>query len=253
MEEVNIVVGLHSIGEVLKNRIDDVFKIVCTKDGLDELLKVNKINKNILREIKIEMLSSHKIQEHAKEDYKQFDYFYSRVPSQIYAMVRPLEEKGPDFLYNYIDSCDDVKLIALDQVTDINNGAAILRTASFYGVHSVIIGQKGSFKMTPSFFRIASGATEYVNIIVVNNLSKTLTKLIEKDVTVIGLSEHSNIELDSKSKRTCLVLGSEDKGLSNAVSRVVQKTLCLTPFGKTQSLNVSVASAVAMERVFSIK
>jgi 23S rRNA (guanosine2251-2'-O)-methyltransferase len=112
---------------------------------------------------------------------------------------------------------------------------------------------KGNFGMGPNFSRIASGATEHVQIVKCSSLPKILTKLIELNVEVIGLSEHAtDTNLNIKdAKATCLVLGAEDEGMSNAVSRVVEKTIALKPLGRIKSLNVSVAAAVAMEKIFS--
>ncbi len=55
--------------------------------------------------------------------------------------------------------------VRLDQITDVHNAAAIMRSAAFYGVDCVLISQKGNFGMGPNFARIASGALEYVKII----------------------------------------------------------------------------------------
>jgi 23S rRNA (guanosine2251-2'-O)-methyltransferase len=48
----------------------------------------------------------------------------------------------------------------------------------------------------------------------------------------------------------CLVLGAEDKGLSSAVTRIMDDMVALIPSGPIKSLNVSVAAAIAMDRIF---
>ena len=45
-------------------------------------------------------------------------------------------------------------------------------------------------------------------------------------------------------------MGAEDVGLSNAVGRSVEHTVAFKPQGAIKSLNVSVASALAMESFF---
>ena len=140
----------------------------------------------------------------------------------------------------------------MDQVTDVHNGAAILRTASFFGVDCVLVAMKGNFGRSPTFSRIASGSIEHVKIIKVASLPKTLNKLKDKKVLCIGLSEHAGAELEpiNYDYSTCLVLGAEDVGLSNAVSRVLDKNVSLRARGEIKSLNVSVASAIAMEKIW---
>ena len=49
----------------------------------------------------------------------------------------------------------------------------------------------------------------------------------------------------------CLVLGSEEKGLSNATLRLLDRKVKFVAQGKIHSLNVSIASAIAMEHFFS--
>src|SRR5690606_2934985 len=120
---------------------------------------------------------------------------------------------------------------ALDQITDVHNGAAIMRTASFYGVTGILVPSEKSFGLTPSFYRIASGATEYLNIIRVNSLSRAVGQLNEAGFLTVGLSEHSSENLNEKDLRAeskiCLLLGAEETGLSNAVMRLVQKNLSI--------------------------
>jgi 23S rRNA (guanosine2251-2'-O)-methyltransferase len=70
----------------------------------------------------------------------------------------------------------------------------------------------------------------------------------------LALSEHAKgsleDELHSNAKGICLVLGKEDVGISNAVLRVIPHHISLESMGDTQSLNVSIAAAITMERCF---
>ena len=112
---------------------------------------------------------------------------------------------------------------------------------------------KNNFGHTPSFSRIASGGLEHVKIVKCASLPKFITKLQKSGVRCFGLSEHASEELkDSEiGEKNCLILGAEDVGLSNAVTRILDKTLSLKALGNTKSLNVSVAAALAMDKVFN--
>jgi len=72
-------------------------------------------------------------------------------------------------------------------------------------------------------------------------------------VQVIGFSEHADSEMNSlhNNGSRCLVMGAEDVGLSNAVSRCVTNTVAFKSQGEIESLNVSVASALAMQAGFT--
>jgi 23S rRNA (guanosine2251-2'-O)-methyltransferase len=249
--EFDLIFGLHSIAAALTNKGRHHIKLVATDEGLQELIRKHNVNPKNLN-VKVEMLASHALQESAKRICAEMDFEFYRVPSQIFLLSSPLETYAiQDFLKN-----PNARLIALDQITDVHNGAAILRSACFYGVTGVIIPSEKSFGLTPSFYRIASGATEYVNLIRANSLSKAVGQMNEAGFLTVGLSEHSSenmTPMDLRAqKKICLLLGAEETGLSNAVARLVQKNLSLPSQGEIKSLNVASAAAIAMEKCFGI-
>lgn len=248
----DMIVGIHSIAEALKNPHRQVFEIVCTDEGFHEFKKRSGLRDSDIPLNKVRWLEGHALQEEAKKIYRDLDLEFQRVPSGIYMLVSPVEILEPTWIYQQLESRIPLKILALDQVTDAHNGAAIMRTAAFYGVDAILISAKGNFGIGPGFSRIASGATEHVKIVRCSALPKTITKLKDLGATCIGLSEHASGDLgtlDSK-KSICLVLGAEDVGMSHAVSRVVETTISFKPAGKIKSLNVSVAAAIAMEKIF---
>ena len=56
--------------------------------------------------------------------------------------------------------------------------------------------------------------------------------------------------MDVKNQNIVLVLGNEERGISHAVMRNIDRFYTFKPKGKIKSLNVSVASAIAMEKFF---
>src|SRR5690606_8463867 len=158
----------------------------------------------------LEIVSSHQLQEKAKKLCQMMDVEFFRVPSQIFLQTSPLETYQ---LQDYLKA-PELRLLALDQITDVHNGAAILRTASFYGVTGVLIPSEKSFGLTPSFYRIASGATEHLSLIRVSSLSRAVGQMNDAGILTVGLSEHSSEtltpgELRSQNK-ICLLLGAEE-------------------------------------------
>jgi len=245
----DLIVGIHSIAEAITNRPSAVRKIIATAEGLKEFRKKTRLDKEI-KQFDVKIVSPHDVQKMAEQFYKELELSFQRVPSQIFMVVDPVETYDLAWLYDQIDKSPRYKILCLDQVTDVHNAAAIMRTAAFYGVDCVVTGAKGHFGTGPSFARIASGAIEHVNIVICSSLPKAITKLIEKNVSVIGFSEHAKEDGDGvdTSGHVALVLGAEDVGMSNAVSRVVEHRVAIKPLGKIKSLNVSVAAAIAMER-----
>jgi 23S rRNA (guanosine2251-2'-O)-methyltransferase len=249
--EFDLIFGLHSIAAALLNQARTHYKLVATDEGLSELQRKHRINPKSLN-VKIEILSSHALQEQAKKLCSHINLDFTRVPSGIYLQTSPIQTFSIQEFLNR----PSARLLALDQITDVHNGAAILRTACFYGIQGVLVPSEKSFGLTPSFYRIASGAVEHVNLIRVNSLSRAVGQLNEAGYLTVGLSEHSSENLETSElraqKKICLLLGAEETGLSNAVSRLVQKNLSLPSQGQIKSLNVSSAASIAMEKCFGI-
>lgn len=249
--DFDLIFGLHSIAAALGNSSRSHHRLVATDEGLSELQKKHRINPKHLN-VRIEKTSSHNLQEGAKKLCSKMDLDFTRVPSGVFLETSPLET----FALSEFLKRPQARLLALDQITDVHNGAAILRSACFYGVNGVLIPSEKSFGLTPSFYRIASGAVEYVPLIRVNSLSRAVGQMNEAGIVTIGLSEHSTENLTPTDlrlqNRICLLLGAEESGLSNAVARLVQKNLSLTSQGEIKSLNVSSAAAIAMEKCFGL-
>ncbi|MCM2351636.1 MAG: RNA methyltransferase [Bacteriovoracaceae bacterium] len=249
--DFELIFGMHSIAAALKNPRRVHTKLVATDEGLMELGRKHQINPKNLN-VKIEILASHQLQENAKKLCSYMDVEFTRVPGGIFLETSPLETYSlQDFL-----KAPTGRFLALDQITDVHNGAAILRSACFYGVDAVLIPSAKSFGLTPSFYRIASGATEYVNLIRVSSLSRAVGQLNDAGFLTVGLSEHSSENLSQTELRSqnkiCLLLGAEETGLSHAVGRLVQKNLSLPSQGEIKSLNVASAAAIAMEKCFGL-
>jgi len=240
---MDLIIGTHSIIEALKNPKRFPATLYGTKEGLKSIGQIPQ-------GVKLVSLGPHEVQEKAKEFCRQFDFKYQRIPSNVFLIASKLEELGVAFLYNEIETKKNRKILCLDQVTDTQNAAAILRTAAFFGIDYLLVSFKGSFGVGPSFSRNASGALEHIPIVKCATLPRTLSKLRELGVFCIGFSEHAKGEIEVNEGHTCLVLGAEDKGLSSAVSRILDQTIALKPQGPIKSLNVSVAAALAMDKFF---
>jgi 23S rRNA (guanosine2251-2'-O)-methyltransferase len=251
---MDLIIGVHSITAALRNKNRQHIELVATDEGLSDFLKKSKLTKKELT-TNLRLMSPHSLQEEARAIYREKNLDFQRVPGGIFLLSHQLETFDPGWLKEKIHRSEKMRILALDQVSDVHNGAAILRTACFFGVNCVVLPQEKSFGFTPGFFRIASGATEFLSLVRTSNLTRTLTMLKEAGVQVWGLSEHAPSPLnsqDSEKKNICLVLGSEEDGLSHSIMRVVDKTLSLTSQGEIQSLNVSAAAALALQLCFPV-
>lgn len=139
-------------------------------------------------------------------------------------------------------------VIALDGITDPNNLGAILRTAAFMGVHGVIIPKDRSAMITDTVYRIASGGLEYLRVAQVTNLVSALKELKEAGFWSVGFSEHADQSLTTLKRdfAPVIIIGNEEKGIRPLVKENCDFLVKLEPKGGLQSLNASVAGALAM-------
>lgn len=142
-------------------------------------------------------------------------------------------------------------LLMLDRVTDVRNFGAIVRTAECAGVDGVIIGEKGSAPITSDAMKTSAGALNYMAVSREKDLKKTVKLLRESGIKIIACTEKTqrNIyEVDLRGP-IALVMGSEEDGISDELLREADELARIPMKGKIGSLNVSVASGVAIYEI----
>lgn len=162
-----------------------------------------------------------------------------------------------DYLFCSLDELLDVAerplvLIALDQVTDPQNLGAIIRSAVALGVDGLIIQKHRAAGITASVVRASAGATEHAAIARVTNLQRTLLSLSGAGLEIIGLDASADLDvrsLDPSDRGRVLVVGSEGKGLRRMVRERCDMVVQIHQEGPMDSLNASVAAAIAMYEI----
>lgn len=156
--------------------------------------------------------------------------------------------------YNYKsinDIKDATKLILLDKIEDPHNLGAIIRSAESFGFDAVIIPERRSAKVTPTVYKTSAGAINNIDLVMVTNLNKTIEKLKENGFWVYGLAGEATSKLSETdlSGKVALVVGNEADGISRLTREKCDSLVKIPMIGKVNSLNASVASAIAMYEV----
>lgn len=144
-------------------------------------------------------------------------------------------------------------LLALDHIEDPHNVGALLRTADAVGVHGIIIPNRRAAGITPTVVNTSAGAAEHHRVAIVPNLAQTLINLKKENVWVVGVEKTEASQpyhQTDLSMPLVLVLGNEGKGLSQRVAGICDLLISLPMRGKIESLNASVAGALAMYEVW---
>lgn len=146
---------------------------------------------------------------------------------------------------------DDSLFVALDGLQDPQNFGAAIRSAVAFRAGAVIWPEHASAPLSPATFRASAGAIEHATLCRVPSLVSALTVFAEQGATTVGLdasAEASIDELDLKGP-VVLVVGSEGKGLGRQVRKTCTKLAKLPMRGPIDSLNASVALAIALYEV----
>lgn len=147
-------------------------------------------------------------------------------------------------------------VVALDQVSNPQNLATIIRSAAFFGAESIILLENRSVDISPTANRVAVGGAEFVKIFKVINLARSLDTLKKLGFWVYGLDERGKKTLAQTnfSEKAVFVFGAEGEGLRLRTNKFCDE-LVRIPGGRPglESLNVGVATAVALAEFFRNK
>ena len=142
-------------------------------------------------------------------------------------------------------------LLALDHITDPHNLGACIRTAAAMGVEAVIAPRDRSATLTPTARKVAAGGADKVKFIQVTNLARTLGQMKDDfNVRVVGTMLDEKAlpiqNFDFTGTGICIVMGAEDTGLRPITQSQCDQTVYIPMSGNLQSLNVSVATGMAL-------
>lgn len=138
--------------------------------------------------------------------------------------------------------------LVLDRVQDPHNFGAVLRAAVGLGASAVIWGEHASAPLGPGTLRASAGAAEFARLCRVSSLPKALLAAREANVAVVGLDAQAPQPLAAidLTAPTLIVVGNEHEGMTPAVRRACTVFGRLVAPGSIESLNASVAAAIAL-------
>lgn len=139
--------------------------------------------------------------------------------------------------------------VILDHVTDPHNVGAIVRSAECAGASAVVLPERRSAGVNPTVRKTSAGATAYLPIARVANVSQAIRTLKKAGIWVFGAalgdgaSPYTETDLSGD---VALVIGAEGEGLAPLVKRECDGLVEIPMLGRVQSLNASVATAILL-------
>ena len=140
-------------------------------------------------------------------------------------------------------------LVICDQIADPQNLGAIMRVAESAGADGVIVTTDRSAPITQVVMRASAGACQFLPVVQVKNLQRTLKELKEAGFWTVGLDKNDNAKqlYDTRIPTpTAIILGSEGKGIRRLTAKECDLIVAIPMAGFIESLNVSQAASVVL-------
>jgi len=150
-----------------------------------------------------------------------------------------------------VENSNNGIFLLLDQVSDVRNLGAIIRTAECTGVAAVILPKTGSAPINGDTVKTSAGAIFNVPICKVDHIKDAIYYMQASGIKTIAATEKSDQTIYDTSFEApiAVVMGSEGKGVSKSVLQLVDAKVSLPLLGTINSLNVSVACGVFLYEI----
>ena len=238
MEKNTEIYGIRSVIEAINSSkdIDKVFIQTGLKGTLigklESLIRKNKINFSYVPTQKLDRLS--------KKNHQG-----------VVARISPIKFLTMDQFGEKLAAIKTPFVLILDQVNDVRNFGAIIRTAEISGVDGIIIQNSSSAPINSDTIKTSAGAIFNIPICKVNHIKDAIYHLQSLDISIVSASEKSDkniYDVDLKGP-VAIIMGSEQKGISKSVLNLSDESVKLPVYGKIESLNVSVACGIFLYEV----
>jgi 23S rRNA (guanosine2251-2'-O)-methyltransferase len=237
VEQAELIMGIHTVRAALQQtqRVTELWV-----DGKRQ----DRRFRNLMEEIDALNLPVHQTTAHALDELVK-----QGTHQGVVARIRPPEVHDEAYLKALLKRLPTTPLLlVLDGVQDPHNLGACLRTADAVGVQALIAPRNRSVGLNATVCKVASGAALGVPFVQVVNLVRCLEWLQRQGVWLVGTAAEADLELYQADLRgpLAIVMGGEDKGLRRLTREHCDILVRLPMGGIVESLNVSVATGVAL-------
>ncbi len=240
MNEITNIFGIRSIIEAIESG-STINKVYLQKGlrgnlffDLDRLIKEKKIATSFVPVEKLDRLSKNKNHQGAVAQISPIEFYDLET-----LIEQTLEEnKVPFFL-------------VLDQLSDVRNFGAIIRTAECTGVNGIIIQKDGSAPVNAETIKTSAGAAFKVPICRVAHVKDALFLLQASEIKTVAATEKTeDLIFDVNfNQPIAIVMGSEHRGVNPSILKMTDYKVKLPILGEIASLNVSVACGAFLYEV----
>lgn len=232
MNDVTNIFGIRSIIEAIESG-STINKVYLQKGlrgnlffELDKLIKKNKISISLVPVEKLNKLSKNNNHQGAVAQISPVEFH------NLETLIEDTIETGKTPLF-----------LLLDQLSDVRNFGAIIRTAECTGVNGIIIQKSGSAPINAETIKTSAGAAFKVPICKVDHIKDAIFQLQAVDIKTVAATEKTEdsiFDIDFN-QPIAIIMGSEHRGVNPSVLKMADYKAKLPLLGEIDSLNVSVA------------
>jgi 23S rRNA (guanosine2251-2'-O)-methyltransferase len=223
--------------------------------GKNSVLERLRVNPTSIKEVVLQDNFNHKETEklirlnniHVKRVSKQELFKIKKASERSQGIIAKADEfkyaSYEDLLY---DSKQKKTFIFLDSIFDPHNLGVIMRISACFGGFAICIPQHKACEVNETVLHVASGAENYVPVAIVGNISNALRNAKKAGYWIAGtvVEEGSELTSDIFPFPLCLILGSEGKGISPGLQKLLDLKVSIPMQGANLSLNVATACSV---------
>jgi len=135
-------------------------------------------------------------------------------------------------------------ILALDEIKDPGNLGTIIRIADWYGIKNIIASKNTVDFYNPKVITATKGSFTRVDIFYTD-----LNEFIPKtNLPVFGaFLDGENIHETKFPSNGILIMGNESNGIKKDIEKLITKKITIPSYGKTESLNVAIATAIILD------
>ncbi len=142
--------------------------------------------------------------------------------------------------------------LLIDNIVDPHNLGALIRTALCATLSGVIIPKDRAAEPSPTVSKSSAGALEHVRLATVVNMVNAIKELKNNNIWIIGLDKDGDRSIyeNDFTGNIALVVGGEESGIRPLVKKNCDFLSFIPQNGPVNSLNASVAGAIAMYEAY---
>ena len=146
-------------------------------------------------------------------------------------------------------------VLILDGIEDVRNIGGLARSAVWFDVDAIVVSMKKTARINSFAMKASAGALKDIHFCREKTIGEAVTYLKNSGLQIVVADGNSDagpstIKYDEP---IALVLGSEGKGVSYALTQMADSTISIPGSKRVESLNVSNAGAILMYEIFKNK